>query len=236
MLLAAFLSSIIGGLSGQGTGLILPVFLAPVVGIANVIPVMSITALMTNLSRLVVFWREIDLPKAARVLAGAVPGALLGAYAFTGLNTRWIAFGLGGFLILSIPLRRFLTRARYTLEGPGLTAAGTGFGLLAGGMTGSGLVLLSILMAGGVHGSPLIASDAAVSTIVNIIKMAVFGSANLIDARLAIAGALIGLFTMPGAFVARWLMKKLSLRIHGVIMEAVIFCGGVSLLWRALQT
>ena len=233
--LVAFFSSIIGGLAGQGVGLILPVFLAPVVGIANVIPVMSITALMTNLSRLAVFWREVDFPKAHRVLLGALPGALLGAYGFTWLESRWVALCLGGFLILSVPLRWLLARARYALGPAGLSVAGAGYGVLAGGMTGTGLVLLSVLMAGGVHGSPLIASDAAVSSLVNIVKMTVFGSASLLDAKLVFAGVLIGLCTTPGAFVARWLMRKLSLRIHGFIMDAVVLAGGVTMLWRALQ-
>mgnify|MGYP000750372492 CR=1 FL=1 len=86
--LVAFFSSIIGGLSGQGVGLILPVFVAPVVGIANVIPVMAVAALLTNLSRLAVFWREIDFPKARRVLMGALPGAIAGAcYAATGMGS-----------------------------------------------------------------------------------------------------------------------------------------------------
>ena len=40
--LVAFAASILGGLAGYGTGLVLPVVLAPVVGVANVIPVMAL--------------------------------------------------------------------------------------------------------------------------------------------------------------------------------------------------
>ena len=41
----AFSASILGGLAGYGTGLILPVFLVPVVGVGNVIPVMAVAML-----------------------------------------------------------------------------------------------------------------------------------------------------------------------------------------------
>ncbi len=232
--LAAFFASILGGLSGQGVGLILPVVVAPVVGIANVIPVMSISAMLTNLSRIAVFWREIDFARARQVLFGALPAAILGATVFTWMNARWVAIGLGGFLILSIPLRRLLARADYQLGKPGLSAAGAGYGLITGGMTGTGLLLLSILMASGVHGSPLIATDATVSAIINLTKLAVFGTSSLFDAKLVFAGILIGLCTMPGAFVARWLMRRLSLKVHGVIMDAVVLAGGIALLWQAL--
>lgn len=232
--LAAFFASILGGLSGQGVGLILPVFVAPVVGIANVIPVMSISAMLTNLSRVAVFWREVNLAKARQVLFGALPAAILGATVFTWMNARWVAIGLGGFLILSIPLRRLLARANYALGNPGLSVAGAGYGLITGGMTGTGLLLLSILMASGVSGSALIATDATVSAIINLTKLAVFGTSNLYDAKLVFAGILIGLCTTPGAFVARWLMQRLSLKVHGIIMDAVVLAGGVALLWQAL--
>ena len=46
--LAAFLASILGGLSGFGTGLVLPVFLVPVVGIVNVVPVMAVAIVPNN--------------------------------------------------------------------------------------------------------------------------------------------------------------------------------------------
>ena len=234
--LAAFLGSVLGGLSGQGVGLILPVFLAPVVGIANVVPVMSLAALMTNLSRLAAFWRDIQRAQALRVLAGALPGALLGSLIFTWLDTRWIAFALGGFLVLSVPLRRLLARARYTLGGHGLSAAGAGYGLLAGGMTGTGLFLLSVLMAAGVQGTPLIATDAAVSTVINVLKMLVFGSAGLLGPTLLLAGLLIGLCTIPGPFVARWLMQRMSIRVHALMMDGLILTGGLLLLWRAFES
>jgi len=232
--LAAFFASVLGGLSGQGVGLILPVFVAPVVGIANVIPVMSISGMLTNLSRIAVFWRDVNFAKVRQVLLGALPAAILGATVFTWMNARWVAIGLGSFLILSIPLRRLLARANYALGNSGLSAAGAGYGLITGGMTGTGLLLLSILMASGVHGSALIATDATVSAIINFTKLAVFGASSFYDAKLVLAGVLIGLCTMPGAFVARWLMQRMSLRVHGGIMDTVVLVGGVALLWQAL--
>jgi len=37
----AFAAAVLGGLAGYGTGLILPIALAPVIGVANIIPVMA---------------------------------------------------------------------------------------------------------------------------------------------------------------------------------------------------
>ena len=100
-------------------------------------------------------------------------------------------------------------------------------------MTGAGLLLISILMAAGVQGAALIASDAIVSVIMGAAKIALFGSVARLDGELALAGLLIGACTAPGAFVARWLLERIPARVHAAVMEAVVLLGGAGFLWRA---
>ena len=230
----AFAASIMGGLAGYGVGLILPIFVAPVIGIENVIPVMSIVAVVTNASRIAAFFRNIDAMQVRRVLVGGLPASMVGAYAFTMLDTPSIALLLGVFLVLSVPLRRRLARSRYQLERRGVIVAGAGFGLLFGGTTGTGLILLSILMAAGVQGAALIGTDATIALIMNTAKVAVFSGNLRVDMQIALAGLLIGLCTVPGAFVARWLLKKFTVKTHAAIMDAIVLAGGAGFLWRAL--
>lgn len=231
--LVAFAASIAGGLSGYGTGLVLPVFLAPVVGIANVIPVMALGMAINNGSRVVAFWRDIRWPHARRVLAIGLPACFAGAWGYTLLDARWVAAALGLFLIASVPLRRMLQHANYRLGARGLTLAGAGFGFVNGSMTGTGVLLVSILLAAGVQGAALIATDAIVSMIMGLGKVLVFGGLARLDADLAVAGLLIGACTAPGAFVARWLLQRIPIRIHTLVMEAVVLIGGAGFLWRA---
>ena len=47
----AFAASIVGGLSGYGVGLVLPVVIAPIVGVTGVIPAMAIAISLGNGSR-----------------------------------------------------------------------------------------------------------------------------------------------------------------------------------------
>ncbi len=231
---AAFAASILGGLAGYGVGLILPIFVAPVIGIVNVIPVMAIVAVVTNASRIAAFYRDIDATQVRRILVGGVPASMVGAYAFTKLDTPAVALLLGVFLLLSVPLRRFLAHKKYQLERRGVMVAGMSFGLLFGGTTGTGLILLSILMAAGVQGAALIGTDATIAIIMNAAKVAVFSGSLRVDTQLALAGLLIGLCTVPGAFVARWLLKKFTVRTHTNIMDAIVIAGGAGFLWRAL--
>lgn len=231
--LVAFVAAVLGGLAGYGTGLILPIALAPVIGVANIIPVMAVAMMINNASRVAAFRREIKWPHVWRMLWLGLPACLLGAWGYTRLDARWIALLLGVFLLASIPLRRLLQRAQMQLGARGEVAAGGVFGVIEGGMTGTGVILISMLMAAGVQGAGLIATDAVISTVMSLAKVLLFGGAARLDAALAVTGVLIGLCTAPGAFVARAILVRMPQRLHLRIMEAVVVCGGLGFLWRA---
>jgi uncharacterized membrane protein YfcA len=231
--LVAFAASILGGLAGYGTGLVLPVVLAPVVGVAQVVPVMALAMVLNNGSRVAAFWRDVQWPHVRRMLLLGLPACVAGSYGYTLLAERWVALLIGAFLLLSIPLRRALKRADYRLGARGEVGAGAGFGFVNGGMTGTGVILISLLMAAGVQGAGLIATDATISAIMGLFKVAVFGGFARLDVDLVVAGLLIGLCTTPGAFVARRLLDLIPARIHALVMDVVVVVGGIGFLWRA---
>ena len=228
----ALAASTLGGLSGFGTGLILPVFLVPLVGVTNVIPVMAVAMLLNNGSRVVAFRREVDWGHARRMLVVGLPACICGAYGYTLLSARWVGVLLGSFLLLSVPLRRVLRRSRLKFPAGAEVAAGAVFGFVNGGVTGAGVILISILMSVGLAGSALVATDAVVSVIMGMAKVVLFGGLSALDLELALLGLLIGLFTVPGAFLARALLKRIPAGIHAWFMELVVIAGAVTLLFR----
>ena len=181
----AFLAAVLGGLAGYGTGLVLPIALAPVIGVAPIVPVMAVAMMINNASRVLAFRREIQWPHVRRMWWLGLPACLLGAWGYTRLDARWIALLLGVFLLVSIPLRRALQRANMRLGPRGEVVAGGVFGIIEGGMTGTGVILISMLMAAGVQGAALIATDAVISTVMSLAKVLLFGSASRLDASLA---------------------------------------------------
>ncbi len=231
--LVALAASTLGGLSGFGTGLVLPVFLVPLVGIANVIPVMAVAMLLNNGSRVIAFWREVQWTHMRRMLALGLPACAAGAYSYTLLDSNWIAVLLGTFLLVSVPLRRLLRRAQFQFSPAAEFGAGACFGFINGGMTGAGVILISILMSVGVAGSRLVATDAVVSLVMGLAKVALFGKLAALNLELALVGFLVGSFTAPGAFFARALLKRIPAGVHAWFMEAVVIAGAVALLWHA---
>ncbi len=231
----ALAASTLGGLSGFGAGLVLPVFLVPLVGVVNAIPVMAVAMLLNNGSRILAFWRDIQWPHVQRMLVLGLPACVVGAYSYTLLSARWIAVLLGAFLLISVPLRRLLRRARLRFSPGAEVAAGASFGFINGGMTGTGFILISLLMSFGISDSAVVATDAVISVAMGLAKVLLFSSLAALNLELALIGLLVGLFTMPGAFLARAMLRRMPAGIHAGLMEVVVVAGAVALLWQAAR-
>lgn len=231
----ALFASVVGGVAGYGTGALMPLVLVPLVGAAPVVPIIAVSSMFSNASRVAAFLKYADWRRSAIVLAGALPTCALGAWGYSQLSNAGAALVIGAMLIASVPLRRLLKRHGVTCGDGGLALGALGYGVVVGGTAGSGVLLLSLLMAAGLEGAAVIATDAAISIIVGVVKIGVFGFAGVIDARVTAFALLIGIVTLPGAFLARAFVEKMPVHVHTAILDAVVIAGGVALVYEALR-
>src|SRR5262249_868671 len=173
----ALFASIVGGVSGYGTGALMPLVLVPIFGPEPVVPMLSISALINNASRAGVFRHLVDVRRVLIGLPMALPFCMLGAWGYTQLSGRGAALVIGTMMAASVPLRRLLRRRGFGLTDRSLALASAGWGAVAGGTTGAGVMLLSMLMAAGLQGAAVIATDAVVSVGIGATKGAVLGRA-----------------------------------------------------------
>ncbi len=230
----ALVASVVGGVTGYGTGVLMPLVLVPLVGAGPVVPIIAISALFTNSSRTVAFRKAVDRRRALIVLAAAIPTCMLGAYGYSRLNDTGAALVIGTMLIASVPLRRLLRRHGVRLGDRGLAAGAVGFGLVVGGTAGAGIILMSMLMAAGLEGAAVIATDAAISIVLGIVKVAVFGIAGAVSPKVVALALLIGLVAFPGAFLAKAAVDRMPIHVHTAILDAVVLIGGAFLIIGAL--
>ena len=231
----ALVASIVGGVSGYGTGALMPLVLVPLVGAEPVVPIIAVSAMFTNSSRVFAFMKYADWRRAAIVLAAAVPTCILGAWGYTRLSSAGAALVIGSMLILSVPLRRLLKYHGVKFGDKGLAFGAFGYGVVVGGTAGSGVILLSLLMAAGIEGAGVIATDAAISIVIGIVKISVFGIAGVITAQVIALAFLIGLVALPGAFLAKAFVERMPVHVHTAILDAVVLFGGIFLVWGALR-
>jgi len=213
----------------------MPLVLVPLVGAEPVVPIIAISALFTNSSRVTAFVRYADWRRAGIVLLAAAPTCVLGAWGYTHLNGLGAALVIGAMLVLSVPLRRLLKHHGVKFGDRGLALGALGYGVVVGGTAGSGVILLSLLMAVGIEGAGVIATDAAVSIVIGVVKVAVFGLAGVVTPRVIAFALLIGIVALPGAFLARTFVERMPLHVHTAILDAVVLVGGVFLIYGALR-
>jgi uncharacterized membrane protein YfcA len=142
---------------------------------------------------------------------------------------------IGSMLVLSVPLRRHLKKRDFRVSDGGLAAGAFGYGVVVGGTAGSGVILLSLLMAAGVEGAGVIATDAAISIVIGVVKTSVFGLAGVITAQVVAFALLIGIVALPGAFLARTFVERMPVHVHTAILDAVVLLGGVFLVIGVLR-
>ena len=104
-----------------------------------------------------------------------------------------------------------------------------------GGTSGSGAILLSLLMAAGLEGAAVVATDAVVTIAIGIVKVATFGVTGVMTAQVIAFGLLIGMIAFPGGFLAKMLVERLPIRVHTAMLDAVIILGGVVMIGAALK-
>jgi uncharacterized membrane protein YfcA len=231
----AFLASVVGGVAGYGTGLLLPPVLIPIIGAEAVVPVIGLSALATNASRLIAFREHLDWRRAGIVSLCALPTSALGAYGYTLLSGAGAMVLIGAVLIVLVPARRLLARRRGHLGDRGLAFASGGYGLLVGGTAGSGVFLISILLSAGLTGMAVIATDAAISLPVGLVKSAVFLWQGALPPSSLVMAGLIGACAVPGAFLARRLTARLPIAAHAWILDGVVILGGVLIVAQGLR-
>ena len=231
----ALFASVIGGLAGYGTGALMPLVLVPLIGAEPVVPIIAISSIFTNLSRFAAYLRYADRRRALIVISAAAFTTALGAYGYTRLTNAGAALVIGAMLISSVPLRRLLKRRDVRIGDTGLGLGALGYGVLVGGTAGSGVILLSLLMAAGLEGAAVIATDAVISVVTSVIKISVFGLAGVVTAQVLAFALLIGAVALPGAFFARVFVERMPVHIHTAILDVAVIVGGVVMISSAVR-
>jgi uncharacterized membrane protein YfcA len=231
----ALFASVIGGLAGYGTGALMPLVLVPLIGAEPVVPIIAISSIFTNFGRAAAYFRYADGRRAVIVIAAAALTTGLGAFGYTRLTNSGAALVIGSMLIASVPLRRLLKRRAVRIGDAGLGISAVGYGVLVGGTSGSGVILLSLLMSAGLEGAAVIATDAVISMATGVIKISVFGLAGVVTAQVLAFALLIGIIALPGAFLARIFVEWMPIHVHIAILDAAVIAGGGVMIFEAAR-
>jgi uncharacterized membrane protein YfcA len=229
-----FAGSVAAGLSGMGGGILIAIAITPVIGVKALIPTIAVTMTINHVARVWVFRQGVRWPPATAVLATALPATVAGSMVYVSMPPRAIAIVMGVFLIAFVPLRRYLERRAWRVGYAGLAGIGSIYGFLSGTTLGGGMLVIPALLGNGLVGAALIGTDAVIGLTILTTKVVAFGTMELLTRELALIGVLVGVVSVPGVYLARWLLDHTAVHLHTLFVELLIFGGGLSFLWRGI--
>lgn len=223
----------LSGVVGFGSSIMLMPVLVIVFGPVAAVPIMGIAAIMANLSRILVWWREVDWRACAAYSVTGAPAAAFGAATLLSLPPRIIEGALGVFFILMIPARRWFAAHSVRLGRAHLAIAGVPIGYLTGLVVTTGPITVPIFLAYGLTKGGFIATEAAASLAVYLSKLAVFQGFGALPGKVVIEGLITGSSLMAGAYLAKRFVLKLEPEQFRLLMEGLMLVSGVVMLWSA---
>lgn len=230
----ALAASIITAIAGVGGAIVLSFVLTPILGPAALVQTISVAMIINNITKINVFRKGIDWRQCLFVTGCAAPGCVIGSLIYARLSEWAITVVLGVFLIGIVVFKWLLPEETGRWPRPVVAGASFVYGVLTGTTIGGGILLLPILMSTGLTGMALIGTDAVCGLAMHIVKTTVFGTSGVLTSQYALIGALIGLVMIPGAYIARAILRRIPLAVHERIIDAVIITGGASFLVRAM--
>lgn len=224
----------LGGVVGFGSSVIMLPVLVAAFGPKEAVPIMALASILANVSRVGVWWREVDWRVNTVYCATAIPAAALGARLLVSLNPHIAETVLGVFLIIMIPLRRWFTARGWRIGLGSMAVVGACIGFLTGLVATTGPINTPFFLAYGLVKGAFIATEAAGSVAISLTKAIVFRQFGALPIETVARGLAVGATLMLGSWVAKRIVLRFDATQFRVIMEAMMLVSGVLLLWGAL--
>jgi len=141
---------------------------------------------------------------------------------------------LGTFFLLMIPGRRWLTARHLRIGLWQLAVAGGIIGFLTGIVISTGPLSVPAFTSYGLRRGAFISTEAASSLALFVSKVTTFRQFGALPLPSIIQGLIIGSSVMAGAFLGKAVVQRMSVSVFQHVLDALLLCSGLALLWAAL--
>jgi uncharacterized protein len=234
VLAIGLLAGTVGAIVGFGTSIMLLPPLVIFFGPLEAVPMMAITALMANLSRVMVWWRDVDWKACGAYVITAAPAAGLGAATLVSLSSKTVELALGVFFLFMIPARRRLEASGLKVKLWHLSVVGAVIGYLTGIVVSTGPINTPWFLAYGLVKGPFLSTEALGSLGMYVAKAIVFNQLGALPWAILSKGLIVGTSVMAGAWVAKRFVIRLTPAQFRLLMEALMLVAGVTMVATAL--
>ncbi len=232
---SATLAGAFGAVFGLGAGVLLSFAVTAAYGVSAVVPMVTAAMMIANAGRILVYRDAIDARTLAIALLAAAPAAALGARVQASLPPAAVAAVIGVVLLASVPVGRIARAHAVRLGDGGLLVASAALGFVGSLGIGAGALAIPLLLAAGLSGPVLIATDAALAVGTSLVRVGSFAAVGALPFERLAAALAIGLATVPGAWLGARIVRKAGVRRHALAVEAFAVAAGLVFLWQAMR-
>ncbi|MET8910134.1 sulfite exporter TauE/SafE family protein [Micromonospora sp. NPDC004551] len=223
---ATFVLAVLSAVAGFGGGvLLLPVFTA-LFGLRVAVPMLTLTQLAGNASRVWLNRRELHWPLVGWFATGAVPFAVAGGLLLAHAPLTPLKRLLGVFLIGVVVWRRRTPHPRR----PGdraFTAVGAASGLGSALLGSVGPLTAPFFLAYGLSRAAYIGTEAASALSMHLSKIVAYGAGDLLGRQVLLFGIALTPAALAGTWVGRRIVGRISDRVFVICVEIGLVAAGL---------
>lgn len=234
IILIGVLAGTLSGVVGTGASIMLLPALTYTFGPKAAIPIMAIAAIMGNVSRVILWRKEINYKAFMLYAIPGIPAAVLGAKTLWVMPVELSNLCIGLFFLILLPLRRWAKTQAFTLNSVQLALVGAVVGYLTGVVFSTGPITIPIFAGYGLVKGALLSTEAAASFAIYLAKASTFEAIGALPASVFICGILVGSTLIMGTLIGRRFVLRLSENVFNRLIDAMLLIAGVSLLWDAV--
>jgi uncharacterized membrane protein YfcA len=223
---AAFALALLSAVTGFGGGvLLLPVFTV-LFGLRAAVPMLTLTQLSSNGSRVWLNRRDLRLPLIGWFALGAVPSAVAGGLLLAHAPLAPLKKALGVFLIGVVIWRRLQRRPRRPAN-PAFAAVGAASGLGSALLGSVGPLTAPFFLAIGLTRAAYVGTEAASALTMHLTKIATYGAGELLTEQVLLFGVALTPAVLLGAWAGRKIVDRISDRVFVLLVEIGLLAAGV---------
>jgi uncharacterized membrane protein YfcA len=226
-------AGVLGGVIGFGTTIILMPALVYFYGPIQAIPVIALVATVANLSRIFLWWNLIQWRVCIAYSFTAIPFTVLGVNTLVRLDERLVEMTLGGFLILLVPIRRWMRKKNFYLKLWQMGLVGAIIGYLTGIVATTGAINTPFFLAYGLSKGAFLGTEAASTLSILFTKGIAFHQLGFLNMMAIMQGLLIGVCVLAGSIFSKKIVLALPEDKFLLLMELVMLISGLSILAMA---
>lgn len=246
--IAALLTSILSGMLGMGGGmLLLAALFSCGMPHAEVIPAHAAVQLVSNSTRTLAFWRQVDWRTVRRFLLGVLPGGLLGVLVMVVLGRPEgsqpilkIIIGVYILTMAALPTRRDARVRPFTWWDFPLLGLVAGTAAFTVGAIGP--LIAPLFARRDFFKERLIATKAVCQALLHLAKIPVFLALLTFDdlAALGLITMIMAIVVVPGTLIGKRFLRRLSARGFVSLYRIALLVAGAKVLlldgvWAALR-